>query len=379
MNHSATTVSRLALYEEVWAAPVTKLAVKYRVSGTGLAKACRKSNIPLPPPGYWSKRQNGKPVMRRPPLPSGTSGIRDTITIRPSKPVPGIDPIGDERADDEHRSENRILVSGQLHNPHPLVKDASIAPFNFGQASRERSGDHQTAAMLDIRVSPATRNRALRLLDALLKALEVRGYTVNARGVMVEDELVPIGVTEKEDQVPHVPTAPKSARNGPQTWLPSPKWDSVPNGRLSIHTSAYVWWRTDLRKRWSDGRTTRLEDMLNDIVVGLVAIGVALHQRADEERQNAEARAAVEQARQERARLVHLEQVRREKLIASADAWDRATRIKHFVAEVERRLITNRSAAPDIVHAWIAWANSVADDFDPLGDGLDGFLRNAKG
>ena len=287
MDLSPAVVTRAELYEQVWAKPMLKLATEYRITATGLAKVCRKANIPVPPRGYWNKLKAGKPVMKRSPLPPGGDG-RAKISIQPSRPSPGIDPVVDARTAAEQQLENRIQVSDRARKPHPLIQDASAAlskarPDRVGLAGANNSGN-TTAPILDIVVSPAARHRALRLLDALLKALEARGYAVSAHGVTIEGEIVPLGVVEKQDRKLHVPTAAETAqkRQYPPTRIPN--WDYAPNGRLSIHTSAYVWWRKDLRKRWSDGRTARLEDMLNDIVVGLVAIGAALRQRADEQR-----------------------------------------------------------------------------------------------
>jgi len=60
---------RVTLYEEVWAEPVTTVAVRYGISDNGLRKRCKALGIPLPPCGYWSKVKAGKPVADRPPLP----------------------------------------------------------------------------------------------------------------------------------------------------------------------------------------------------------------------------------------------------------------------------------------------------------------------
>ena len=46
------TVSRESLYEQVWSEPVLKVATRYQISGTALAKICRKMQVPVPPPGY---------------------------------------------------------------------------------------------------------------------------------------------------------------------------------------------------------------------------------------------------------------------------------------------------------------------------------------
>jgi len=55
MYRDMVIYQRDKLYEEVWAEPVVKVAERYGVSGPGLAKTCRKLEVPLPPRGYWAK------------------------------------------------------------------------------------------------------------------------------------------------------------------------------------------------------------------------------------------------------------------------------------------------------------------------------------
>ena len=45
-------ISRKDLYERVWAEPIQKLSKEYGLSDVGLAKVCRRYNIPIPPRGY---------------------------------------------------------------------------------------------------------------------------------------------------------------------------------------------------------------------------------------------------------------------------------------------------------------------------------------
>ncbi|WP_404373783.1 hypothetical protein AB5I39_08705 [Sphingomonas sp. MMS24-J45] len=66
-------ISRERLYEFAWSAPMRQLASEFGLSDSGLAKALRQHGILLPPPGYWSKLQAGKPV-RRTPLPARKPG-----------------------------------------------------------------------------------------------------------------------------------------------------------------------------------------------------------------------------------------------------------------------------------------------------------------
>ena len=91
MNSSPFVVTRAALYEQVWARPMLQLAGEYRITGNGLAKACRKANIPVPPRGYWAKLKHGKRVKPRPPL-QPTPENHTEIIIRPSRPAADVDP-----------------------------------------------------------------------------------------------------------------------------------------------------------------------------------------------------------------------------------------------------------------------------------------------
>jgi hypothetical protein len=60
---------RERLYKEVWSEPVLAVAKKYGLSDVGLAKICKKLNIPRPGLGYWAKKSAGKNVGKPPPLP----------------------------------------------------------------------------------------------------------------------------------------------------------------------------------------------------------------------------------------------------------------------------------------------------------------------
>lgn len=67
------SVTRDKLYEEVWAEPMAKVAVRYRISANYLARVCHHLNVPFPHRGYWATRQFGK-APTRPPLPAPRPG-----------------------------------------------------------------------------------------------------------------------------------------------------------------------------------------------------------------------------------------------------------------------------------------------------------------
>ena len=51
---SRQSLTRQALYDAVWAEPMSRLAPTYGVTGTGLKKVCDRHDIPTPDRGYWA-------------------------------------------------------------------------------------------------------------------------------------------------------------------------------------------------------------------------------------------------------------------------------------------------------------------------------------
>lgn len=70
-------ISRRDLYNRVWSTPMSKLSRELDISDVGLAKVCRRHNIPRPPRGYWAKLAAGK----APPKPALPSSKIDTVEL----------------------------------------------------------------------------------------------------------------------------------------------------------------------------------------------------------------------------------------------------------------------------------------------------------
>src|ERR1700756_2992779 len=68
MSQTRIRLPRVELYEKVWATPMRTLAKEFGLSDVGLAKICRKHNIPVPPVGFWRRKETGykvnRPLMR---------------------------------------------------------------------------------------------------------------------------------------------------------------------------------------------------------------------------------------------------------------------------------------------------------------------------
>jgi hypothetical protein len=57
---------REELYGKVWTTPMRKLAAEFGLSDVGLAKICKKHEIPRPGLGYWRRVEMGQNPPRTP-------------------------------------------------------------------------------------------------------------------------------------------------------------------------------------------------------------------------------------------------------------------------------------------------------------------------
>src|SRR5271156_1986908 len=72
---------RESLHELVWTAPVIEVAKRLGVSDVGLAKRCRRAEIPTPGRGYWARVESGRRIGRVP-LPPAPGGLPSLPRIR---------------------------------------------------------------------------------------------------------------------------------------------------------------------------------------------------------------------------------------------------------------------------------------------------------
>ena len=157
------------------------MAKELGISDVALAKICKKLNVPKPPLGYWTKVEVGQQV-RKPPLPKVSGTGRNEIWIRANEKklqADTQDPSLAELLKSERDPANKIIVHDSLRNAHPLVAQTREALANGGtDAYGKVRPNHSKGPHLDIRVSKNCVRRALLILDALLKGLESRGFSI---------------------------------------------------------------------------------------------------------------------------------------------------------------------------------------------------------
>src|SRR3546814_4592639 len=129
---------------------------------------------------------------------------------------------------------------------------------------------------------------------------------------------------------------------------------------------------------WADSADARLESMLPEIVVHLIAAG-EMCARANEHRHyqwrvdskrrliEAECQRRLEAARQERARLRRLEKARIDKLLQEAMSLRLANDIRAYGAAVSARNAAVADPVSDAdMTAWSQWALAHDDRVDPV-------------
>src|SRR5450830_823784 len=176
MTEPTKPVERETLYEEVWAEPVSVVALRYGLSDVGLAKFCRKLAIPLPSRDYWAKVQVGQ-IMARAPLPKLEGSqlpLRGPIKLSDES-------IASEKFVREANTKTREsvgqIVSADLPQKlsHPLVL-AAKKRLKQKTGWDERGVRSAPREVLNISVTESALDRALLLSDALLSAVERLGF-----------------------------------------------------------------------------------------------------------------------------------------------------------------------------------------------------------
>ena len=62
MRHAPYQLTRRAMYDLVWAKPMTKVAAAFGISDVALKKICDRHRVPASGRGYWARRESGLPV-----------------------------------------------------------------------------------------------------------------------------------------------------------------------------------------------------------------------------------------------------------------------------------------------------------------------------
>ncbi|MPW20145.1 hypothetical protein GCT13_25465 [Paraburkholderia sp. CNPSo 3157] len=388
MGYSFT---RQQLYELVWTVPISTLAKSLKVSDVGLAKACRRGDIPLPPRGYWAKLHAGRRVTR-PPLPPRGPGASHRVNIGVGAPhayransvddcakledTPPEPPIYDETLDEVEVRIRQALPSKfryirALDNPHPLIARL-LREDDARREARMKSGYSWDKPCFE----SSFEQRRLTFLSNLFTLLATLDVYATVRGREARELLVQVGCQHVELKVDALEALrPRKGRIAGRRGEP-----------MAIEVRVGRWKHDEAEERlfWSDGDTGRIENQLRDIAVALVLTGERQYrkarqfahewdkhdfeerlERARQAREAAEARECEERAQAERDRVG--------RLLAQVNAYQQAQQIREYVGKVVAFPLAIQGRAFDgDREAWARWALAVAEQLDPLAPSANG-------
>jgi hypothetical protein len=376
MPYEERTLTRDQLYEDVWSRPVIQIAKDLGISDVALAKICRRLSVPLPPRGYWARIAAGRPA-RKPDLPKTLPSAPTSHALRVWRPPAE---IVARQAPGGARTLPPIPVPATVENPHPLIRRTEVYLKRTGARDPDATA-LPAEAVLDIAATPPCADRALKIMDTILKALEARGHTVGVRErapvaqagsggtvtsyetyALIRDEPVEFGLMERFDTI-EIPAPPPSRSRESTSWsLPRPLRERIPNGRLMLYIRAEY---GDHRQSWTDGKRQALEACLASFVTALE--DTAEFRRLQEiERQ----RKAVEAEAQHQRWVAEQERQARQKALVEdlekrTARWFKVQEARQLIKAVELCLAPpTDAAAVTATLRWLAWARRWADELE---------------
>lgn len=182
INMKKLKVTRQEIYDMVWNEPLSSITKRYTTTYPELRKVLTELDIPIPENGHWSKLKFGKQVEIKP-LPEDYTGkneveliekeIIDIVASKEDKVL--INVVEEDR-------NNIFKVPKKLTHPDILI-ESTKEYFDAGERFFYRSGYRipERNDVLDIDTTKNTFQRALRIMDTIIKILRNRGHDVEIK------------------------------------------------------------------------------------------------------------------------------------------------------------------------------------------------------
>lgn len=192
-------------------------------------------------------------------------------------------------------------------------------------------------------------------MNSLLKALELRGFKVsispksygNKHCVTTVSLLGVVHKFELKETFRQVKYEPPKVTKKELSWTYHPPYDFIPSGRFTLAISGYV--GEGGQNSWSDGKKQKIEDCLNDFIIGLIKASVI--DRARDLKRELEEKARMELARKraEEERKREEEKKRIRNLMSEAQSWKQSQLIREYVTAVRAKAIEKKIEITPVV------------------------------
>jgi hypothetical protein len=346
--------SREEFYELVWSKPITHWAKEFRLSDVAIHKICRKHDIPTPPPGWWAKLAAGHAVDK--------TLLPTIISKRDSK-------IVIVSADLNKESEALVMVREQARIKASMRDEKSLLPThpilewtlkNLRTAGMSENGVVATKGpnLITCAIAPNSIDRIGLALPRIFAAVSLQGFQVVEGSQSAEfsnnTERVSFSIIETTKRVPHElnPTERaeqaefeqkyNKARQRPKFnafdfWASTfPQWDMKPTGQLSFELEhVYAANHSTPRKSFKDGKTQKLETLVEDISVGLAVLAAAKTERRLWDKAQEHKRQDEKLRRENVARRKYIEERRQKGLTTILAELDELDKVRFLISKLE--------------------------------------------
>ena len=263
----------------------------------------------------------------------------------------------------EYERAHPIVVSDRLTKPHPMTEVARNRLGTPHPPVHENWGVVYciSADTIWTRVHHSNIDRALRIIDALAKACDKRGFQCADQHSYLHTAMIKIGsnafaltLNERMSRRPYEPTAREAAERKRNPYSHLPKYSYHSSGQFQLGFD-------HCRTKWQDQPDSPLEAQLNAVMIDLRRIAADMdecrHQREEEARHIA----ALHAERDALRARVRAERKAVKSLRSQSIAWNEAQKLRAFV-----QARTKQCGDTEDQRTWAAWALEQADRLDPL-------------
>ena len=370
MESQTVELRREELYERVWSMPMQRLSKEFGLSDVGLAKLCRRHQIPVPGRGYWRRLETGH-QSDRPPLPARNETVHRMEIIRFFLRQNDAND-GSSGLATSQNAQVQQLFKVLISDDRPISHRFAVRAKRLLSPAREDERGiliPEYGIFCPLKVSAKALPRALRLLDALLFALEQSSISLHwpdgkaeHLGVVVLDQNMSFSISEIVRQKPRVPETKKVKDD----WFRPRKWDYDASGQLRLSIDNL--YTINARHTWKDGKRQRVEDCLGQFIGGLAVLARMLKKQADqrerEHRELLERCRCHEEERQRQADYFGKVEV----LKKLATTWHECNLIREFVDKLILESLKHRHSDQEMIDIWavVALANHYVRSADPI-------------
>ena len=316
----------------------------------------------MPPAGYWAKQAHGHDV-KKIPLPAIDDHEVKQIEFVMKEPSSlnelNLDGIKEDHID-KAIGHSFVTLNEFKKGFHPLIVDAQ-KELRERLKSQRKIEDGERIHFLNMSVTKSSTERSLSLMNLLFQVIEANGLPISHKPGYKEGTYVKVNGVDVQVELKE--RTKRSDNPDPKSYN---KYVFHPTGVLYFEfVNIYV---SGARKIWSGTPTMKLEEIVNDVVLGIVMAAILDKKRDEElERRRKKGDEVREQERLKEEQKKN-EQERIQALVQDAQKWQTSNIIRTYIKAVEEKYISEKTLQ-DInaeLKDWIKWAKEKADILDPV-------------